>query len=150
MATLLSDIRIDQRNARRRARYRKTHHHNCEHLPLGCGAPANQDTKLCFWHDPKRHDERMTASHKGGKVTQDRVVSFNPKPPALARVSTSLKACPRCRGDLCYAYDQYGEDVYCIQCGYRTLPADAEALAIERQGDIKPKGRTGRRPQSVV
>ena len=145
--TTLSDIRTDQRNTRRRARYRKAHRHSCEHLPLGCGAPANKDTKLCFWHDPKRHDERMTASHKGGEVQQGPEVS---SPPALAHVSTQLKACSRCRGDLCYAYDQYGEDVYCIQCGYRSVAAGTGALAIERQGDMKPRGRTGRRPQSVV
>ncbi len=30
----------------------------------------------------------------------------------------TLKACPRCRGDLCLNSDTYGVYTECIQCGY--------------------------------
>ena len=42
-----------------------------------------------------------------------------------------LKCCQRCRGDLAKERDQYGEMVFCLQCGWHgdVLPAIGEEAA---------------------
>lgn len=153
----LADIRADQTHTRRHNAQLTARRYRCKHIPAGCGASANPDSGLCFWHDPARHIERLAASEKGGKAGAEPdlepvlTVPLSRKPskpliyknisPTLGRVSVRLKSCPRCRGDLYYDYDQYGKDTYCVQCGYRPIPADVMALAVERQGDMKPRGR---------
>ena len=42
-----------------------------------------------------------------------------------------LKACPRCRGDVKFADDQYGKYLECLQCGYTIDGNDRKSGARE-------------------
>ena len=47
-----------------------------------------------------------------------------------------LKACPRCRGDLYFDRDFYGQYKQCIQCGH--MEDIAPAPRARRQGTVRP------------
>ena len=47
-----------------------------------------------------------------------------------------LKACPRCRGDLYFDRDFYGQYKQCIQCGH--MEDIATAPRARRQGTVRP------------
>ena len=40
-----------------------------------------------------------------------------------------LKACPRCRGDVKFADDQYGKYLECLQCGFIVDGSDSKSGA---------------------
>lgn len=50
-----------------------------------------------------------------------------------------LKSCPRCRGDLHFSSDMYGDFVECLQCGYmKDLQRQPwAALALKAQEKAK-------------
>ena len=52
-----------------------------------------------------------------------------------------LKGCPRCKGDLFYEKDQFGNYLQCLQCGFMQDVIIVKAVTVNKHGKRKPAKR---------